>query len=156
MGEAAEKLPEEVGVTLLPPEAVLGLRGQIVELLGKAIAEDAAPIETADDVIEQSLDGRTQIWLAHQGNEVLGVSTTIVVLHPRTKVVRVIYTAGGDLDRWQGALLDAYKAFARSQECSALEWFAGRRGWTKRAKQVGAVPIGTLYRMGLEDGDGRQ
>jgi len=156
VAEVAEVMPEEVSITMLPPEAILGLRVPLVEHLERAMAGDrttkhrGAPIETPQDVLGQSVAGKTQIWLIHEGNEILGVATTIIVQHPRQRMARIIYIAGHDFKRWHARFLDTIEMFARQRDCAALEWFLGRRGWERLLGRDGAEKVGSLYRKTLE------
>ena len=133
----------------VPPAAIWGLRDTIEEHLRKAMSHDVSVIEEPADVLVQVFHGRSQLWMAHEGNDILGIITTVVLQHPRQRTLRIVYLAGRDFKRWAKPAAAELEEYARQKDCAGIDGGSPRRGWGVALRELGFTAVATLYRKEL-------
>jgi len=112
--------------------------------LGKVIEQTAD--ETALQVYHKLSTGLQQLWTIAEGSEFVAAAITQIEHRDLPRILVVKYLAGAGFDRWVQALNDQFLAFAREQQCEAVEAF-GREGWRKQLLAMGWSKVAALYRM---------
>lgn len=82
--------------------------------------------------------GYTTIFVAVEGDAVMGFAAVEVVQYPSHRVANIIFAGGayGFLGPLTSGLMDMIEAWARANECGALS-LTGRPGWTRLARRHG-------------------
>ncbi len=124
-----------VQVSLVPkqlvPQIELELRPLIRKLgshLGNRFDEDT--------LFETLRDGKMDVWIAFEEDEILAFGATAIHTYPLRKVFSVIFSAGGKLGQWADDMMDMWMSYARDSGCSSIE-VTGRPGWTRFLKRYG-------------------
>lgn len=86
---------------------------------------------TTDDILEFLEDQDMQCWVAHDGESVLAVGITQIMIFPQRKVLAIPYVGAiyGTIEDWLKHIEDL-KQFAREKGCTAIRGW-GRKGWVK-------------------------
>lgn len=87
---------------------------------------------TVDDVVDNVLTGRMQLWPAERG-----CAVTEIVVYPQKKVLHV-FLAAGEMDQLFD-MIESAAEWARGQGCTAMT-LAGRLGWQRAMKPLGWEP----------------
>ena len=114
--------------------------------LGRVVEQTAD--ETPQQVYTKLVQGQQQLWTIAEGNKFIGAAVTQLEGRP-ARVLVVRYLAGADMTRWVHALNDQFLAFAREQQCEAVEAF-GREGWRKTLLAMGWAKVAVLYRVAVD------
>lgn len=108
-----------------------------VEGLVTSAAQAETPSVPVSVIQGELVRGDMQLWLAAEGQEILGCFTTRYVDNGSGEdCVCLSYTAGKDLDRWLSKALDIVEQWALSLGAVHLK-VAGRKGWERRLKPYG-------------------
>lgn len=86
---------------------------------------------TPDEVYEDLMDGKAQLWVAWGSDpvEFLGVMVTYIQRHPLSTILRIWLCVGKDRKRWVHHL-PVVEAWAKEQGCDAVVAVV-RPGWEK-------------------------
>lgn len=114
----------------VPPDVVPAFWQLVVPDLGKAIAH-ADGRYALEDVLAALLARDMQLWIAVDSRSmaIAAVCVTEIVNYPQEKRCGLVFCAGRSVERWIRHL-DEIEAWAREQECDALE-LQGRPGWER-------------------------
>ncbi len=85
------------------------------------------------DVVVLCVAGAMQLWIAADGEEIIGATITEIVDFPRKRAARIVFAGGKNLRRWYGLMDKAVDEWSRSWGCHAI-LAGGRRGWSRLAK----------------------
>lgn len=100
-----------------------------------------------EDVLTRLQLAQWQLWVI--GNY-QAVAVTEVQVRPLHNVLWVQFIAGDNVDEWLGDWEQVLEAFARANDCEAVE-FNGRRGWHKfQHKFRDYKPVMTTYRREID------
>jgi len=105
---------------------------------------------TTDAVLDELKTGHMQLWVV---NDFQGVVVTQIKVLPLHRVLWVMFLAGDDMDSWLADWITVQEAYARHNNCAAVE-FSGRHGWIKVAakKHPAYKPTWTIFRRELDHG----
>lgn len=81
------------------------------------------------DVYDLLKTSDMQLWLALEGEEILGLCTTEIVRYPRKKVCAVRMCTGKDYNKWKHFIKNI-EDWARISGCTAMETQC-RQGWAR-------------------------
>lgn len=77
-----------------------------------------------------------QLWVVHEGEQLLAVCVTEIRRWPRCSVLTAIVVGGEQMPRWVRGLDDVLTRYARANGCAVLDAH-GRKGWTKTLRSLG-------------------
>lgn len=129
-----------VEIILVPPAAVAGMWPEVEPHLEPAIRMSRGCYEP-EDVMAFCAGGGMQLWLAYEGDKLLGAIVTELVDFPRRRMTRAPFAGGKDIRRWYAAMDAAVEAWGRSWGATGISAM-GRKGW---AKILNAQEIGVEY-----------
>lgn len=84
------------------------------------------------DVLAAILKGEMFLFLAIEGEKIVGATVCEIVAYPRMRALRVFLGGGTDMPSWVTPMDEAHQAFARARGCGRME-ISGRRGWARAA-----------------------
>jgi hypothetical protein len=87
-------------------------------------------IHAVDDYLPLLLTSECQLWVASDDNEIVGAVVTSIDEGSNARVCNILSLAGKDLDSWLQLLDETLTAFAKVNDCAALE-YVGRSGFSK-------------------------
>jgi hypothetical protein len=140
----ADTAPE---ITFSMVQSVQELRDkyhQIQPLLQKALTE--APEYTEDAIILKIINSTSQLWLAEQGDTVLGVTVTNGVQYPNLKALNIHLIGGSRIKEWMQMGLEAIENFAKDTQCTEVR-LSGRHGWIKMLKDYERTRVTLTKRL---------
>lgn len=149
MSECAEEIFDDV------TNAIGGVRAELLmpvwpkaqQVLRRAVK----PVTgyTMEAVLNELQTGHMQLWVI---NDFQGVVVTQIKVLPLHRVLWVMFIAGDHMDEWLDDWIAVQEAYARHNECVAVE-FSGRQGWNKIAKRHREYrPTWTIFRRELDHG----
>ena len=101
------------------------------------------------DVVERSVrEGNSVLWVITSDGEPVAAMTTIEVVYPRRKTLRIELLGGKGADYWAGEVITSLAQSARAAGFAAIETHA-RLGWSKLAKKHNFKAIYTAYEMDI-------
>lgn len=105
--------------------------GVVSPMLEKAM-DKWLPVWEINDVKEDLITGKRILWITIDNEEekVYGALVTEIMLYPREKILNIVLIGGDEMKKWRECFLEKITAFARSEECYALQGI-GRKGWEK-------------------------
>lgn len=120
-----------VEILLVTPNAIETAWRSAGPLLAKPISMSQGCFEPEDVVYACQL-GNMNLWLAHDGEEVVAAYVTEVTSYPRKRVVRAVFAGGKPhtMDQWLDPMIDAIEFWARRIGCMAITAM-GRKGWAR-------------------------
>ena len=87
---------------------------------------------TYEDITKRLLEGNMVLWIAWNGEEILGGAITALENYPSgMRAVRGIALGGKQFESWQQPLDDILEQFGKSWGAQRIEFY-GRKGWEKR------------------------
>lgn len=92
----------------------------------------------AVDVMALCATGAMQLWVAYDGDDLVGAIVTELVDFPRRRMTRAPFAGGKDIRRWYAAMDAAVESWGRSWGSTGI-CAIGRKGWSKilNASEVG-------------------
>jgi len=84
------------------------------------------------DVLAAILKGEMFLFLAIEGDKIVGATVCHFMFYPRMKALLVFLGGGTDMPSWVTQMDEAHQQFARAQGCGRLE-IVGRPGWERAA-----------------------
>jgi hypothetical protein len=100
---------------------------------------------TTDHVLVELQLRKWQLWVIGNFDAVV---TTCIQVRPLHKVLWVPFIAGNNMDSWLDDWLKVQDAFAKENECIAIE-FAGRKGWQRELRNRDYKPMWVILRKEL-------
>lgn len=91
---------------------------------------------TADDIYDSIVEHGYQLWVAFDGQEILGAVVTQFMVYPKKKTLSMTFCGGVKLRLWKDPMLALLQKFASDMSCDAIEATA-RKGWAKVFKTDG-------------------
>lgn len=117
---------------------------KLAPFIQRAIKESAVQSDTTDDVLEQSLNGESQVWVYGTPDDIKLVVTTKIKLFDNYGNVCIIeYTAGQDLAICQ-YVFSKIKQWSEDTGCRKIIMY-GRDGWKRVLGKLGVKAVGTIY-----------
>lgn len=102
---------------------------------------------TTEDVKQDIIDEKKQLWVAYNGREIFGVIVTEILIYPQDSRLRFFVIAGKEFDEWV-KFEEIVFNWAKSLGCTKVET-CGRPGWTRKLKDRGYELIHTILRREL-------
>jgi len=99
------------------------------ELFAPAVARNSGRM-TSSDVIDLLIREHAKLWLAVDGEVVLGGVIAMPMQYARRKALSVLYVAGRERERWEVPMLSIVEEGARRIGCDLIE-ATGRRGFAR-------------------------
>lgn len=118
-----------VEIILVPAQAVEAMWPQASPHLEPSIAMSRGCFEPVD-VLAACAAGGMQLWLAADGNEIIGALVTELRDFPRKRLARVMFAGGKHVRRWYAEADKAIEDWSRAWGCAALS-ASGRKGWAR-------------------------
>lgn len=120
---------EDLSFLIVPPEEIDDIWPKIkcqVKRTNDTVLNDT-------DIYNYLKDGEYSLWLItdNKTEEIIIVSTLVILQYPRNLVCRVVTLAGSRLEEWLLDYLSTIEDWARSNDCSYIE-VEGRKGWVKK------------------------
>jgi len=137
-----------VEITYIPPKDIDNIWTKLKPFVALA-AEFTYGRFTTNDIRTGYKKGNQQLWLAHEGEEVLGFSITEIIEYPQTRALVMHFTGGKDLPLWKTPMLKDIQEFGSNNGCDIIESY-GRVGWGKVFKEDGYKARFTFYELPVE------
>ncbi len=99
----------------------------ILKWLRKALAK--VPENDLTSVLHSVYEGNTLLWLTHNGDEIVGVTTTKVLDHPNARHLLIELLGGKDIKEWVH-LIAEIEQWGKDLGCVKCE-IHGRPAWKK-------------------------
>ena len=99
-----------------------------------------------EDIVESVLSGESQLWIAFEGENIKGITTTKIAHYPRKTCLDMIFLGGEDFFEWKDAMLEVLQRWARDCGCDAIESW-GRPGFTRVFKDDGYKMLWQGYEL---------
>ena len=128
-----------VEVMQVPSSAIAGIWPSVRDWLAPSVALSRGCYEL-DDLSFLCEHGAMQLWVAADGERVIGAVVTEITQYPRRRACRVAFAGGTDIKRWYGEADRTIEQWSRTWGCDAL-MAGGRRGWGKLTKgdEIGVI-----------------
>jgi hypothetical protein len=148
MAAQSDKLPVKVSLVQRDRvDMVWAVVSPIVAMSQRRVANDVGLDEIRGDLI----NGGQQLWLITVGDKLTAVIITMIIQHPRRKILHLSHIAGMHMKVWLEDALDTMVEVAEKMGCSAIE-ANGRLGWSKHAAKLGFEEKSRVYEMELKHG----
>lgn len=85
------------------------------------------PCYEVEDILDQLVDEKLQLWVVLDEGDVAAVATTQVVKYPQTKDLIIVHCAGHHIENWAEALLEELTEYGQLNECTRIVT-QGRKG----------------------------
>lgn len=129
----------EVQVSLVPTEHTQTVWPAVAGFIEAALAYTRGCYEL-EDIYHQLISGTHNLWVAFEGEQVLGAVITNIMQYPRKRAL-VCYMAGGDnLTSWKEPMMVLLTKFASDNGCDCME-ATGRPGWLRMFKNEGCEAV---------------
>jgi hypothetical protein len=135
-------------ITLVPVEGVDAVWKRI-ENYAQGAADYTYGRFTKGDIRSGLKRKPQQLWVAHEGEKVLGFVVTEMASYPQLKALVMHFTGGIELESWKPMMLEKLQEFSRLHGCDIIESF-GRAGWGKVFKKDGFVSRFNFYELPVE------
>jgi hypothetical protein len=130
-------------MNLIQPYEVLSVWPKVRPLIQKAIDTEAGPHLSAEDVLNQLIYGKQQLWLGEHAAIVTELQT-----FPQCKSLVLTFCGGDNINTW---FQDAYakiESWARLMECDEV-LVVGRPGWEAMFKDFKKIHV--TLRLALKE-----
>lgn len=142
-------------VSLVPPHLVDGLWPRIFPHLSKASEYTFGRYEP-EDILEAVVSGDAHLWIAFDGEDIVGITITRFWQYPRKKCLDVMFLGGEKLNEWKDLMFDTVHSWAHDSGCVAIE-ASGRVGFARLFKDRGYTPLWQVFEFPvIETGVGGQ
>lgn len=121
--------------SMVPPSLLSTCLDQVGPILLRAVQRTRGRWKI-HDALDQIDLGHQQLWIAFDGQRIMGVVTTRVVPYPHRKMLEIVYCAGDSLKEWMSDMLDLLDHWREDNGCQGTE-LVGREGWTKLLEPFG-------------------
>ncbi len=102
-----------------------------------------------DNIYDRIVEDGYQLWVAIEGETIIGAVVTSVTNYPQKKVLSMPYCGGVDLHKWKDPMLAILRRFAAQVGCEAIEATA-RKGWAKIFKDDGYQERWVTFELPLQ------
>lgn len=146
---AAEKIFDEISIPIggVPAEYVHAVWPKAKKVLKRVVKPKTG--YDLPSVYRELICSTMQLWVIGDFQAVVVTQIKVLPLH---NVLWIMFIAGTDMDEWRDDWQKVQEAYARYNNCEAVE-FAGRRGWERIAKGYKDYkPVFTIFRRELNDG----
>lgn len=99
-----------------------------------------------EDVLDLLFFQDHQLWVALDGEDVIGCIITNVIQYPRKRVLSCPFVTGEDFKRWKYPMLRLLGKWATDNGCEALESSA-RIGWERVFKDDGYTAMWQSFEL---------
>ena len=140
-------------ISLIPPDHIDAVWLKAGPLLKKA-TDLSGDRYKVSDVYRQLRKGDKNLWIAFEGDAVLGAVTSEVVDYPGRRMLILHFCGGEDMASWFTPMLDTLERWARDNNCNGIEVF-GRDGWKRWLGRSGFGDGFRLYTKDLDNGQGQ-
>lgn len=148
MSAAAEHLVfDEIETPIggVPADLVMRVWDKVTPILSRVVKPQTG--YRLDDVLTRLQLAQWQLWVI---GDFQAIAVTEIQVRPLHKVLWVQFIAGDRVDDWLEDWEAVLEAFAKANDCLAVE-FNGRRGWHKfQHKFKDYKPVMTTYRREIE------
>jgi hypothetical protein len=107
---------------------------------------------TVDDIYDSVKEHDYQLWVAFDGDTILGAVVTQIMTYPRLKALNMIFCGGEDLEKWKTPMLELLQRFGADKSCDCIE-STGRRGWAKVFAGDGYKERWVIYELPVKGED---
>ena len=107
-------------------------------------------VYSIEDVFHDLMDGEQTLWVAFEGDEIIGCTTISITQYPRSRSLVYKWLGGRDVARWLEEGHRVCSAYAREYGCTKLECL-GRSGWKPFLEKLGWRQTGVQYEFELKD-----
>lgn len=134
-----------MNIHLVPPTNVAGLVPALLPYLEESEAWARGRVN-ADDLLQFVSNGRMNLWVVEEGENVYGHIITEVKEYPQLKMLAVQYCAmkPWTMDLVSDKMHEIAERFAKDAGCAGVE-FIGRPGWRNVAKENGYEVQSVVY-----------
>tara|TARA_R100000458_G_C8249545_1_gene226783 strand:+ start:42 stop:479 length:438 start_codon:yes stop_codon:yes gene_type:complete len=118
---------------LIEPDDIQDVWPGARPLVEKAL-EHAEGGLTSSDVLRLVLNGRQQLWVGFEDNNLFTAIITEIIVYPRHNVLRIITFStltGHGMDRWYDGIMDKLESFAKASNCTGIEAWC-RKGLSRK------------------------
>ena len=133
------------------PDSILSEWGSIEPHLERVLSRIDSG-NSLDDVVTKLQRSQLQLWNIANWQ---AIAITQVTILPRHKTITIVYVSGDYVDEWLPYLAETMHEFAIFEGAKYVEFY-GRRGWQKRAKELGYDEAFTVMRQTVDYGQQRQ
>ena len=139
-----------ISITLVPTQHVPYVWDDVASMLVKAVVRSGGRF-SIDDLYHELLDGTQSLWLALDGDKIIGTAT-IKVNRYKTGLVTLSYEylGGEDVRRWMHQAHEVMLRYAKEYGCHKIE-IVGRSGWKPLLEQLGGRQTNVQYEFELKD-----
>ena len=116
-------------VYIVPTARVGEVWDRVAVLLEKAVGLTRGR-NTLETVWQDVEGGDQQLFIALEGEEIVGACTTRIAEYPNATWLCVVHCGGGQLEKWLKDGFEAVKTWARQNGCVGIE-IDGRPEWRK-------------------------
>lgn len=131
----------------IPTAECRNVWGRIKGLLIPAI-ERSNGRWTSEYVLAALALGEQSLWVAIEGNEIVGACTVQVCSYPERNMLAIHFLGGENFADWYSEMLEALTTYGRNVGCHAIECNA-RHGFWKHFKKDGFKKASTFYEKNL-------
>jgi len=104
------------------------------------------------DVHDDLLWGKQSLWVALDGNEIIGCCTVRINWYKTgLRTLSYEHLGGKDVERWLFEGHEILQNYAKDYGCTRLEVPQGRKGWTPLLKKIGYRTFAIRYEFELKD-----
>ena len=135
MGEPAVA-EQDLQVSYVPMESLEYVWSSQLGMIEKAMTKGQGDWATSDEILGSILDGSSQLWTIHRGEDVKAVVVVGVKVKPLMTKLFVRMIAGTGLDEWAGLLIENLKRFQEVVGADCIE-ASCRPGLAKYLQKIG-------------------
>jgi hypothetical protein len=106
---------------------------------------------TTMDILLDILEDKETLWIAFEGQKILGALTTGIVPYPHRLMLVGQFLGGERIMDWRKPMLETLDKFAKDQGCTGFE-MAGREGFLKVLGPFGWRKKYTVFEKDYRDG----
>lgn len=138
----------EVTASYVPIDHVLTVWPKVRGYIANATEHTHGRYEP-EDILGLLLDDSHQLWIAIDGEEIIGCIVTTIVDYPRKRVLSCPFVTGDDFSRWKHPMLHLLRRWATDTNCEALESTA-RLGWARVFKDDGYTAMWQAFELPVD------
>lgn len=139
----------DVVASYVPPEHIHDVWPQVREYIANATVHTHGRYEP-EDVLDLLFFKDHQLWIALDGQDIIGCIVTHIMDYPRKRVLGCPFVTGEDFKRWKYPMLELLRKWATDNGCEALESTA-RLGWSRVFKDDGYTAIWQAFELPVEE-----
>ncbi|MBL4756045.1 MAG: hypothetical protein JKY52_20930 [Flavobacteriales bacterium] len=101
---------------------------------------------TANDIRTGIRKGVQTLWVAHEGERILGFVVTELQDYPQLRALVMHFTGGVRLNKWKSSMLAKIQEHAKMNGADRIESY-GREGWAKVFEKDGFKSLHNFYEL---------